>query len=101
MIHVSLRRSLALLTLLISFCFGFSSACAGEFLDPEQAFRVSAKLGGNNSVAVQWQIAKGYKLYRDQVKVGVESGDAKLKAPVMPAGITIVDPTTNEKVAIY
>ncbi|NTU58693.1 MAG: protein-disulfide reductase DsbD [Chlorobiaceae bacterium] len=101
MIKQSLRGIVSAIGLFLVLCIGSISANAGEFLDPEQAFRVSAKLGGNNSVAVQWQIAKGYKLYRDQVKVGVESGDAKLKAPVMPAGITIVDPTTNEKVAIY
>ncbi|NTW51607.1 MAG: protein-disulfide reductase DsbD [Chlorobiaceae bacterium] len=101
MIKTSKRAVLAVIGMFLVLCMSSVSSFAGEFLDPEQAFKVSAKLTGNNSIAVNWQIAKGYKLYRDQIKVGVESGNAKLKAPVMPAGITIVDPSTNEKVLIY
>ncbi|HWR01075.1 MAG TPA: protein-disulfide reductase DsbD N-terminal domain-containing protein, partial [Chlorobaculum sp.] len=101
MIHTSHKRSYAVLSLLLFLCFGFGTASAGEFLDPEQAFKVSAELTGKRSIALHWQIAKGYKLYRDRLRVSVESGDAKLKDPSMPAGITIVDPSSNEKVVIY
>ncbi|HWQ26463.1 MAG TPA: protein-disulfide reductase DsbD [Chlorobaculum sp.] len=101
MIHVSLRRSLAFLAVLMTLCIRFGTAGAADFLDPEQAFKVSSELTGSRSIAVQWQIAKGYKLYRDRIRVSVESGDAKLKAPLLPAGIAVVDPSTSEKVVIY
>jgi thiol:disulfide interchange protein DsbD len=85
----------------MTLCFRFGTAVAADFLDPEQAFKVSSELTGSRSIAVRWKIAKGYKLYRDRIKVSVESGDAKLKAPLLPAGITVVDPSTGENVVIY
>ena len=101
MANSSLRGAVSVIGVFLSLCLSSVSGFAGEFLDPEQAFKVSAELTGNRSIALHWQIAKGYKLYRDRVKVNVESGDAKLKDPTMPAGITIVDPSSNEKVVIY
>jgi thiol:disulfide interchange protein DsbD len=101
MINASIRSAIAFIGMFLVLCISSVTAIAGDFLDPDQAFKVSAELKGKNSISVNWQIAKGYKLYRDQVKVSVDSGDAKLKAPSMPAGITVVDPTTNEKVSIY
>jgi len=101
MINSSLRGLVTVIGVFLVLCMSFASGFAGDFLDPEQAFKVSAELTGNHSIAVNWQIAKGYKLYREQVKVSVESGDAKLKEPALPAGITVVDPSTSEKVVIY
>ncbi|HWR00989.1 MAG TPA: protein-disulfide reductase DsbD N-terminal domain-containing protein, partial [Chlorobaculum sp.] len=101
MTHSTLRKAVAVIGVFLSICVSSVSGFAGEFLDPEQAFKVSAELTGKRSIALHWQIAKGYKLYRDQVRVSIESGDAKLKDPSMPAGITIVDPSSNEKVVIY
>jgi len=101
MIHVSLRRSFAFLAVLMTLCIRFGTAGAADFLDPEQAFKISSELTAGRSIAVHWQIAKGYKLYRDRIRVSVENGDAKLKAPSLPAGITVVDPSTSEKVVIY
>lgn len=79
----------------------FGSAFGADFLDPEQAFKVKAELGANRSVSLHWDIAKGYKLYRDRVKVSVEKGSANVQQPVLPKGITITDPSTNEKLEIY
>ena len=101
MISVSLRRSLVLSGVFLLLFFRISTAVAAEFLDPEQAFKLGAELNANHTIALHWQIAKGYKLYRDRVKVGVESGDAKLQNPVLPEGIIFVDPSTNEKQVIY
>jgi thiol:disulfide interchange protein DsbD len=101
MINSSLRGLVTVIGVFLILGMRSVSGFAGEFLDPEQAFKVSAELTLNRSIAVNWQIAKGYKLYRERVKVNVESGDAKLKEPALPAGITVVDPSTNEKVVIY
>ena len=79
-----------------------ATACfATDFLDPEQAFKVRAELNNAKSVVVHWDIAKGYKLYRDRVKVGVESGKAQLQPPLLPKSIKVTDPTSGESVEIY
>ena len=99
--HSVLRRKAALFAVFLALFFRVSSAFAADFLDPEQAFKISAELNNSRTVLLHWEIAKGYKLYRDKVTVGVESGKAEVKAPVLPKGITITDPSTNEKIAIY
>ncbi|MGB7511458.1 MAG: protein-disulfide reductase DsbD [Pelodictyon phaeoclathratiforme] len=101
MSHYALRRSVAILGLFLVLCLRVSTVFAAEFLDPEQAFRITAELNSARSVVLHWDIAKGYKLYRDQVAVSVESGKAELKAPLLPKAIMITDPSTNEKIAIY
>ncbi len=99
--HPVLRRAGALLAVFMLLCLRVSSAYAAEFLDPEQAFKITAELNSSRTVLLHWDIAKGYKLYRDRVTVAVESGKAEVKVPVLPQGITITDPSTNEKIAIY
>lgn len=101
MSHYALRRTVAILGLFLVLCLRVSTVFAAEFLDPEQAFRITAELNSARSVVLHWDIAKGYKLYRDQVAVSVESGKAELKAPLLPKAIMITDPSTNEKIAIY
>ncbi len=78
-----------------------STAAGADFLDPEQAFKFKHAVGGDHTVKLHWDIAKGYKLYRDRVKVSVTKGTGKIKAPAMPKGITVTDPTTSEKMEIY
>jgi len=99
--HPVLRRTLALFAVVMLLCLRVSSAFAAEFLDPEQAFKLSAELNSSRTVLLHWEIAKGYKLYRDKVTVSVEGGKAEVKVPELPKGITMTDPSTNEKIAIY
>ncbi len=99
--HSALKRTVALFAVFLALFFRVSVAYSTEFLDPEQAFKIKAELNNARTVVLQWEIAKGYKLYRDQVTVGVESGKAEVKTPLLPKGITMTDPTTNEKIAIY
>ncbi|MEI6757098.1 MAG: protein-disulfide reductase DsbD, partial [Chlorobium sp.] len=99
--YFSLKRTVAFIAVVLALFFRVSTCLAGDFLDPEQAFKVSAELRNARTVAVHWEIAKGYKLYRDRVKIGVESGNAQLTAPVLPKGISFTDPSTNEKLEIY
>ncbi len=88
------------LVLLILVCTG-RPGFAAEFLDPEQAFKIQADLQKDGSIGLHWQIAEGYKLYRDRIKVSVESGEATIKEPSLPNGIDFVDPSTSEKMQIY
>jgi len=99
--HFSLKGTTTFIVLFLALFLRVSTAFAAEFLDPEQAFKIRAELNSAGKVAVHWDIAKGYKLYRDKVTVGIDKGKAEVKSPVMPKGIIFTDPTTNEKMEIY
>jgi len=57
-----------------------------DLLEPEQAFRLSARALDPAAVEVQFRIADGYYMYRDRFKFAVAGGDAKLGAPEFPPG---------------
>ncbi|MDO9636194.1 MAG: protein-disulfide reductase DsbD family protein, partial [Thiobacillus sp.] len=61
----------------------FPVAHAEEFLDPDIAFKFSARALDANTLEARWQIADGYYMYRDKFKFAVEG--ASLGAPRMPA----------------
>ncbi|NTU96714.1 MAG: protein-disulfide reductase DsbD, partial [Chlorobiaceae bacterium] len=79
----------------------FGRVKGAEFLDPEQAFVLKATQGADRALVLHWDIAEGYKLYRDRVKVSVSKGQGEVKVPEMPKGITVSDPSTGEKMEIY
>ncbi|MBI1283178.1 MAG: protein-disulfide reductase DsbD [Thiobacillus sp.] len=57
---------------------------AEEFLDPEVAFKFSARALDANTLEARWQIADGYYMYRDKFKFEVAGGT--LGTPSLPAG---------------
>jgi thioredoxin:protein disulfide reductase len=99
--HSVLRRTASLLCVFLAICCAVSSGYAADFLNPDQAFKLKAELNSARTIALNWEIAKGYKLYRERVKVSVDGGSASVKEPVLPKGIMITDPSTNEKLEIY
>jgi thiol:disulfide interchange protein len=62
-----------------------------DFLPPDVAFRVAARVDGN-VVKVRWVIADGYYLYRSKIEVRAESPDLVLSAPSLPPGTVKTDP---------
>jgi thiol:disulfide interchange protein DsbD len=76
-----LKALLILLALLV----GASAAGAAELLEPEQAFRFSARPLDSGEVEVRFAIADGYYLYRDRLRFSAES--ARLGQPELPAAI--------------
>jgi thiol:disulfide interchange protein DsbD len=62
-----------------------------DFLPPDVAFRVAARLDGK-VVKVRWVIADGYYLYRQKIEVKAESPDLVVSAPELPPGVTKTDP---------
>jgi len=62
-----------------------------DFLPPDVAFRVAAVQDGG-LIRVRWVIADGYYLYRHKIEIKAESPDLLLAAPVLPVGISKVDP---------
>ena len=59
---------------------------AADLLEPEQAFRFSARALDGGNVEVRFAIAEGYYLYRDRLRFSAE-GNARLGPPELPAGI--------------
>ncbi|MCH8617549.1 protein-disulfide reductase DsbD [Undibacterium sp. TS12] len=77
-------------------------AMAGDFLDPEQAFKVQVQLQDKKTVQVSWVIAPGYHLYRDRLSFN-SSTPATLVAgaPILPAGKREFDSNFNKEMEIY
>ncbi|HEV2286908.1 MAG TPA: protein-disulfide reductase DsbD [Steroidobacteraceae bacterium] len=65
---------------------GAARAGGDEFLPPEQAFRFDALAGGSDQVALNWEIADGYYLYRARIKIATTSSAAQLGVPQFPTG---------------
>ncbi|HXA36181.1 MAG TPA: protein-disulfide reductase DsbD domain-containing protein [Steroidobacteraceae bacterium] len=62
-----------------------------DFLPPDVAFRVGAKVDGTQ-VRVRWVIADGYYLYRHRIEIKAESPDLLISPPVLPQGMQKTDP---------
>jgi thiol:disulfide interchange protein DsbD len=94
---------LLLLFLLASTLFGVGAASAKpwwmrgidsnetDFLPPDVAFRVAARVEGN-VLKVRWVIADGYYLYKSKIEVKAESPDLLVGAPQLPSGVVKTDP---------
>ncbi|HYL87355.1 MAG TPA: protein-disulfide reductase DsbD [Burkholderiales bacterium] len=79
-----MKRLLILLALLVG-----AHAAAADLLEPEQAFRFSARGADGGSVEVRFAIADGYYLYRDRLKFSAEG--AQLGPAELPPGIAHKD----------
>jgi thiol:disulfide interchange protein DsbD len=62
------------------------SANEGDLLEPEQAFKISARALDGQTLEVRYQIAEGYYLYKEKFKFQAEPSDVVLGAPQLPAG---------------
>ena len=59
---------------------------ASDLLEPEQAFKFSARALDGKTVEVRYRIAKGYYLYRERFEFAAEPITAVLGTPVFPRG---------------
>ena len=64
----------------------FKPGGADNLLEPEKAFRFSARVLGDSSVEVRYAIADGYYLYRDRFSFKVERDAVRLGPPEFPVG---------------
>src|SRR5471032_885371 len=91
--------SACLVLAMLIFGAGAAHAADDEFLDPELAFKFSARMQDPSTVAVTYQIADGYYMYREHFKFQAVGG--KLGAPVYPAGKVKFDETFQKTVETY
>jgi thiol:disulfide interchange protein DsbD len=76
-----------------------SPARAQDFLDPSLAFKFSARMVDGHTIAVNFQIADGYYMYREPFKFSAVG--AKLGAPSIPPGKVHYDATFEKDVETY
>ena len=69
-----------------------SLGCAGTFLTPDQAFHFEARLSGRHQLQLHWDVAQGYHLYRDRIKLSVTPSNVLLGHYTLPAGVELNDP---------
>ena len=63
-----------------------------EFLDPEEAFIVSAEAISEDVINVRWQIAEGYYLYKDKFKFSITDNTHTISDVKLPEGKLKNDP---------
>ena len=93
-----LRRVLLLLCGLLMLAAAPARA-DDDFLDPELAFKFSARMLDGHTLTVTYQIADGYYMYRERFKF-VATG-ATLGTPNIPAGKIHFDETFQKNVETY
>jgi thioredoxin:protein disulfide reductase len=92
------RWILPFLTVLV--CLSASLAhAADDFLDPEKAFRFSARMIDAKTAEVTYAIADGYYMYRERFAVKAEG--ATVGEPVIPPGKVKYDETFQKDVETY
>ena len=62
------------------------TAHAQDLLDPEVAFRATARLVTPKLIEVRYHTAPGYYLYRDRLAYAVDPAEAHLGKPKLPPG---------------
>ncbi|HRH80684.1 MAG TPA: protein-disulfide reductase DsbD [Thiobacillaceae bacterium] len=70
-----------LLSILLCLIASWTHAAEDELLEPDKAFRFSARMLDAGQIEARFQIADGYYLYRDKIKfsaTGAKLGSAKL-----------------------
>jgi thiol:disulfide interchange protein DsbD len=73
-----------LLVLLLTLCA--AAAGAQDLLEPERAFRLSARAVDPETIEVRFDIARGYYMYRDKFAFAVEPPEAELGPAAFPKG---------------
>ena len=74
------------LFLLLCFPLIANAIVEGELLEPEQAFKFSARALDANNIEVRYQIADGYYLYREKFKFETTTAETTLGAAQLPPG---------------
>jgi thioredoxin:protein disulfide reductase len=99
-------RHVVLMPLALGFSVLFSSwplaaVAADEFLEPDQAFKLSARSPDGASIELRYEIAPGYYLYRERFAIQVAPADVKLGNAVYPPGKVKFDETFQKDVETY
>ncbi len=98
------RLGLLLLALILPMTLGLAppvaSAAEDDFLQPDQAFRISGTAQGTDAVTVSWDIEPGYYLYSSKFRFESKTPGFELGNALLPPAEAKTDPFFGE-VEIY
>jgi thiol:disulfide interchange protein DsbD len=101
-------RTWALVSLWVAFvCASLAllpaaARAADDFLPPEKAFVFSATMASPDTLRIDYQVARGYYMYRERFAFAVQpEGAVKLGDAVFPAGEVKYDPTFEKNMEVY
>jgi len=78
-----------------------TAQAADDFLDPEQAFRLSARSIDATHIEVRFDIAPGYYLYRERFNAEIAPDSVKMAELQVPKGKIKFDETFQKDVEYY
>ncbi|HSH43004.1 MAG TPA: protein-disulfide reductase DsbD domain-containing protein [Arenicellales bacterium] len=81
-----LRRAAEAVVLGSALLAAWGPAHGQDLLEPEQAFRVEARMTGPQTLAVTWRIADGHYMYRQAFSLSAPRGGVILGEPSFPEG---------------
>jgi thiol:disulfide interchange protein DsbD len=93
------QQWLGLLLAAACLCAAASARADDDFLDPAEAFKFSAQMQDAKTIAVTYEIADGYYMYRERFRFAAEG--AKLGEPRIPPGKVKFDDTFQKNVETY
>ena len=100
MFSVTPKAAIALLLLACAMLFGVSNARAeADYLEPDVAFKFSARMLDPQTLAVTYEIADGYYMYRERFQFNATN--ATLGAARFPVGKIKFDETFQKDVETY
>ena len=70
---------------------------ADELLEPEKAFRFSARMVADDAIEVEFRIADGYYMYRERFRFEAQGGAVRLGKPEFPPGLAHKDEFFGEQ----
>lgn len=74
---------------------------AQDFLAPEKAFAMQARMLDSQTLAVRYDIARGYYMYQEQFKFELQQAPFELGPVTLPPGEVKYDPTFDKDMALY
>jgi thiol:disulfide interchange protein DsbD len=95
------RRLLPVLALLGLAVTAQHAGAAQDFLEPDQAFRLTARVAEPGVVELRYAIAPGYYMYRERLAFGAAPQGTQLGEPRVPPGKVKFDDTFQKNVEIY
>ena len=96
-----MKRFWTLLGMLALLASGPAVRAADEFLDPEVAFKLSARAGDAQRIEIRFDIAPGYYLYGDKFSVEALPGTVRLGQLQVPKGKVKFDETFQKDVEYF
>lgn len=94
-----LKRALCLLMAVALSVLTIPAQAEEEFLDPAEAFVLSAAMANPTELHVHFQIAPDYYMYRDRFAFELDTAIAG--EPIYPRGTVKYDPTFDEDMEVY